>query len=121
MGWLDGEFLMSDFLRWVFSDPGRAHEAIWAFVGLALGFIAAVVVLVREVFHGIDMLRRAKEEHFPSKKPEVTLSPVDEPPPQRKTIIIKHIYDARGPATHNRRHPNATRQRAVVSNAPARP
>jgi len=59
---------MSKILEIVVSDPARAHEVVWALVGLALGTIAAIAIVVREIFHAIAVCKRAKEEYLPSKK-----------------------------------------------------
>jgi hypothetical protein len=105
---------MADFLKWTLSNPARAHEAIWAFVGLALGFVAALTILGREILHGIALLRRAKEEHL-HKKPTPGLSPVDVPVPRRTIVVTHHhIYHQSGPTNSNRRNPKRSGRRPIL-------
>ena len=113
---------MDDTWTWVMRHSAEIHEGVWRLVGLALGVIAAITIVVREVFHGIAVLKRSKDEYLPTIKrahfdsspigPATTPSTLRRMPRKKLTMFWP---GSRTPAAHNswskpRRRPRPTRR-----------
>jgi hypothetical protein len=102
-----------EILNVILRDPAKAHEVIWSLVGLALGVIAALTIVIREILHGIAACKRAKQEYFPKPVSQSNLSVVDSERVGPKTVVKTRLTQ-RGPIAHNRRNSKKFRQRSPL-------